>query len=74
MLQEVCSGVLDTTGGRTILQAIEEHLSRVILPALAQGQKWGSVLSEQVEKFTASINQYTLFLRSKCPCWLYLVK
>ena len=65
LVQEVYSGVLDTCGGRSILQAIEEYLSCVMVPAVTQGQKWGSVLPKQVEEFTASLKQYTLFLKSK---------
>lgn len=64
-MQEVHCGMLDASGGRTILQAIDEYLYTVMMPALKEGQKWGSaVQTTEVEAFMGSLNSYVHFLKS----------
>ncbi len=60
----VC-GVLDGSNGRSVLEVIEEYLSKVMIPALHQGQNWGPLTSQQIDNFMATVKGYVEFLRSK---------
>ena len=57
--------MLDTSGGRSVLQVLQEHLSEVLIPALDQGQQWGPLLPQQVESFMATLRGYVRFLQSE---------
>ena len=57
--------MLNASGGRTILQAIDDYLCAVMIPALTEGQKWGTaVQTTEVEAFMGSLNSYVNFLKS----------
>ena len=63
---ELQCGQLDATGGRTLLQVVQEYLQLVMLPALQQGQKWGNLPQKEVDSFMSAFNTYINFLQSKC--------
>jgi len=58
--------VLDASGGRSVLQVIQEYLSEIMLPALQHGQKWGPLQSHQIEDFMSTLRAYIQFLKSEC--------
>ena len=64
LLQEVVSGVIDVSGGTSFLQAVWEHLSLILIPALRQSQKWGPVPQQRVNQFFHSLENYVEFLKS----------
>lgn len=64
LLQEVVSGVIDVSGGTSFLQAMWEHLSLILIPALRQSQKWGPVPQQRVNQFFHSLENYVEFLKS----------
>jgi dynein heavy chain len=61
---EVVSGVIDTRDGTSFLQAVWEHLSLILIPALRQSQKWGPVSQQRVNQFLCSLDNYVDFLKS----------
>ena len=63
--QELHCGALDATGGRSVLQVIQEYLSEVMLPALQHGQKWGTLEPHQIEDFMSTLRAYIQFLKSE---------
>lgn len=56
------SGAIDASNG--LLQAIWEHFDLVLLPALRQSQKWGTVPHAAVSKFLGSLD-IVEFLKSE---------
>ena len=66
-VQEVVSGVIDTRDGTSFLQAVWEHLSLILIPALKQSQKWGPVSQQRVNQFLCSLDNYVDFLKSMLP-------
>lgn len=64
LLQEVVSGVIDVSDGTSFLQAVWEHLSLILIPALKQSQKWGQVPQQRVNQFFHSLENYVEFLKS----------
>ena len=64
VFQEIVSGVIDTSRGRSFLQAVWEHLGLVLIPALKQSQKWGPVPQQRVNQFLCSMENYVQFLKS----------
>lgn len=65
-LQEIVSGVIDTSHGKSFLQAVWEHLGLILIPALKQSQKWGPVPKQRVNQFLFSMENYVEFLKSVC--------
>ena len=63
---ELQCGQLDATGGKTLLQVVQEYLQLVMLPALQQGQKWGNLQQKEVDNFMSTFNTYINFLQSMC--------
>ena len=59
------SGVLDVSDGTSFLQALWEHLSFIIIPALRHSQKWGELSQQHVNQFLHSLENYVEFLKSK---------
>lgn len=64
LLQEVVSGVIDVSDGTSFLQAVWEHLSLILIPALKQSQKWGPVPQQRVNQFFHLLENYVEFLKS----------
>lgn len=65
ILQELFCGVLDASGGQSVIQVVEQYLSLVMVPALSCGQKWGPLSQEQVNEFMLVLQSFTSFLSSK---------
>lgn len=65
--QELICGVLDASGGQTVLQVVEQYLRLVMVPALLCGQKWGPLSQEQVNEFMLLLQSFTNFLSSELP-------
>ena len=63
--QELVCGVLDASGGRTVLQVVEQYLRLVMVPALTCGQKWGPLSQEHVNEFMLLLQSFTNFLSSE---------
>ena len=63
--QEVVSGMIDTSGDTTLLKAVWQHLSLILIPALKQYQQWGPVSQQQVHQFFCSLESYVDFLKSE---------
>lgn len=63
--EELQCGQLDATGGKTLLQVVQEYMELVMLPALQQGQKWGNLQQKQVDSFMSTFNSYINFLQSE---------
>lgn len=59
------SGVLDVSDGTSFLQALWEHLSLIIIPALRHCQKWGTLSQQHINQFLHSLENYVEFLKSK---------
>lgn len=56
---------MDASGGRSVLQVVQEYLNLVVLPALNSGQKWGNLSQQQVAEFMSMWKSFNLFLTSK---------
>ena len=56
--------MIDTRDGTSFLQAVWEHLSLILIPALRQSQKWGPVSQQRVNQFLCSLDNYVDFLKS----------
>lgn len=61
--EELMCGQLDTTEGRSILEVLQEYLSEVMVPALVQGQNWGSLQPLQIENFMNTLKNYINFIK-----------
>lgn len=61
--EELMCGQLDTSDGRSILEVIQEYLSEVMVPALKQGQNWGSLQPLQIESFMNTLRNYINFIK-----------
>ena len=57
--------MLDASDGRSVLQVIQEYLSEIMVPALQQGQKWGTLQPQQIESFMSTLKAYIQFLKSE---------
>lgn len=66
-IQETVCGALDVSDGRSVLEVIEEYLSKVMIPALCQAQNWGPLTPQQINNFMATLKGHVEFLRSE---WL----
>ena len=56
--------MVDTSDGTSFLQAMWEHFSLILIPALRQSQKWGPVSQQRVNQFVCSLENYVEFLKS----------
>jgi dynein heavy chain len=65
IVDEVVSGVIDTSDGTSFLHAVRHHLNLVLIPALRQSQKWGPVPQQTVNQFFCSLENYVDFLKKK---------
>lgn len=61
--EELVCGQLDTSDGRSILEVIQEYLSEVMMPALSQGQNWGSLQPLQIDNFMNTLKNYINFIK-----------
>ena len=61
--EELVCGQLDTSDGRSILEVLQEYLSEVMVPALTQGQNWGTLQPLQVENFMNTLKNYINFIK-----------
>lgn len=61
---ELQCGQFNATGGKTLLEVVQEYLQLVMLPALKQGQNWGNLQQKQVDAFMSTFNGYIQFLQS----------
>lgn len=61
--EELVCGQLDTSDGRSILEVLQEYLSEVMVPALTQGQNWGTLQPLQVENFMNMLKNYINFIK-----------
>ena len=66
--EELMCGQLDTSDGRSILEVIQEYLSEVMVPALTQGQDWGTLQPLQIENFMNTLKNYINFIEGMCVC------
>ena len=66
------SGVLDVSDGTSFLQAIWEHLSLILIPAMKHSQKWGPVSQQRVNQFFYSLENYVEFLKSEYIYIMYM--
>ena len=64
--EELMCGQLDTSDGRSILEVIQEYLSEVMVPALTQGQNWGTLQPLQIENFMNTLKNYINFIKGMC--------
>lgn len=61
---ELLCGQLDARGGLTLLEVVKEYMQLVMLPALQQGQNWGTLQQKQVDGFMSTFKTYINFLQS----------
>ena len=61
--EELTCGQLDTSDGQSILEVLQEYLSQVMVPALNQGQNWGSLQPLQIENFMTTLKNYINFIK-----------
>ena len=58
-------GYLDASKGRSVLEVVQEYLSKIMLPALQSGSHWGPLQPTQVNTFMNTLKAYVNFLHSK---------
>ena len=63
--EELMGGLLDTSDGQSILEVLQEYLSEVMVPALKQGQNWGSLQPLQIENFMNTLKNYINFIKGE---------
>ena len=70
---ELVCGQLDTSDGQSILEVLQEYLSQVMVPALKQGQNWGSLQPLEIENFMNTLKNYINFIKGVINIVIYLL-